>query len=371
MKAFASPLKHYRCTVEALSPLHIGAAEPLPACRYALGDEKGAVLKASHILRLLDDGCRPDRILEKPSDLSRIDDDAILYPLKLPPLSRRLNKEAHPFIRDAFGHPYLPGSSLKGMFRQALLVSAVCADEDFRRELARHETIGDTLDLMNRASPENIGAIRKKNWNRINFMERAFRSLDRPAPQNDLLRGLRVGDAFPLDATPLSLQAIDVFTAKGDEMVPLSPGNPPIFRETLQTGQRFAFDLALDEAFLQGCENEVRRKGRRLTLRNGNDLLAALQDQSALVAALEKSFLRSHGLAELWRESYETDDGHWVVVRLGWGCGWLGHSLFPALRYGPEAEETPGSPRSRRLIVGEGGKPRDLLGWAKVKIDER
>ena len=364
MKRFASPFKRYRGTVEALSPVHIGATDLLPACRYAFDGGKGAVLKERHLYRQHRQGIKIQEIMTRPSELHAVDDEDIFYPLHLAPAATRLNKEAYPFIRDPFGRPYIPGSSLKGMFRQALLFSAVLIDEKLHSTL--RSQMGELLEKMGRANRDNIKDIRRQDWRRANSLEKLFRNGRDPDPKNDLLRGLRISDAVPAGDETLALEAIDVFTAKGEAMVPLSPNNPPLFRETLQKGQRFVFDIALDEAFLKTCETD----GRTIRLRTATDLLLALHDQARLVADLEKAFLETHSLSSLWDETYAADDGESAVARLGWGCGWTGHSLFPLLAYGPEMEETPRSPRSRRLVVDDRGRPRSMLGWARLKIEE-
>jgi CRISPR-associated protein Csm5 len=364
-------MKHYRCTLKALSPIHIGATEVNPACRYVMdpdGDGQPIkCLKESYAVGRLRDGRLSVhdymRKPAKPTDLPRNWKEYVLYELDTTAKGRHLDKEARPFIRNAFGKAYLPGSSLKGMLRQALAFSLLYTDENQRKRLQTQ--FYHLLEEMRHANKENIRGIRRKDKTRMNTLEGLFRSSKkRPDPKNDIMRAIRVSDSEPSDR-PLVMAGVNIFTARGDSVQVLSRNTAATFCEVVEPGAEFRFDLDIDVPLLE----QLLAGNPAIRFSQPEDILAALEDHAQVMNIFEKDYLQSHGLGPLWDDSYENPGDGAVTVRLGWGSGWTGATLFPILAYDPE-NDSAGRPLSRKFVVSSANDPNLMLGWAAFSLKE-
>lgn len=102
--------------------------------------------------------------------------------------------------------PYLPGSSLKGAIRTALLWSHAKDDDGFTREIEESLRSG-------RPNARFIGSP---------YVSRVFSCVgpnDRPDPKYDILRFLQVSDCMP-EKTALSVQEITTYSLSGNRMMP-------------------------------------------------------------------------------------------------------------------------------------------------------
>jgi len=196
-------------------------------------------------------------------------------------------------------------------------------------------------------------------------VEGLFRSLEKPDPKNDILRAVKVSDSDPIE-TPLVVAAVNIFTSKDGEFKPLSSGTPPIFCEVVEPGTAVYFDIAVDEDLMKEL-----REDAKVQIRNHYDFLTALQDHARVMVHIEKNFLERNGVNGIWYKEYEqAENADYAVVRLGWGSGWTGSSLFPILVCDNPEEETPKRPLSRKIVISSKGEPRAMLGWGKLYIEE-
>lgn len=150
-------------------------------------------------------------------------------------------------IKDAYGMPYLPGSSLKGMLRTALLAADIEKDPGKYRQ-------------------QKSALLQKSNYDasRTSYLKReigeiegaAFRTLQRPDSRpldavNDTLQGLMVSDSAPLGTGDLTLcQKIDRHT-DGKEK-PL-----PILRECIKPGTEIHFTITVDDSVCKVSDQTI------------------------------------------------------------------------------------------------------------------
>lgn len=360
------PLKRlrYRLTLEALSPIHIGTGLTEPACRYAIEDQAGGrafFLKDSLVLPQLPLKS-PEEFMRKPFS-GRYGQKDVLYTLTTTRSGRALDKEARPFMRNGWGRAYVPGSSLKGVIRQALLFSYLKDRpgqlDQMRRDL---EKIIEEMKLMsprNKKKPRTPREMAQK-------IENLFRSSSgRPDPKNDIGRAIQLSDSTPVE-TPLVLAGMGIFTSSVKSLKAQSENTPSLFVEVLEPGTRVFFDLSIDIALLEKLGNET-----GVRFRNAVDLLGALQDRADFVFGLEKAFLDHYGaLKDLWKDSYDSRPDDAAVIRIGAGSGLMGASLFPLLAYQGD-EKRPEKPASRKALVkGKASEPLSLLGFASLRFEE-
>ena len=145
-------------------------------------------------------------------------------------------KEILCFVKDAYGMPYIPGSSIKGMIRTALLTYEI------KKHPEKYEKIKSEI-WDNRLEEAN----RKKYLSREaeDLEIRTFHTLNRPKENirnavNSVMSGLIIGDSSSIDTDRLSLcQKVEYNVMKQERLL-------PILRETVIPGTKFEFDLTID-----------------------------------------------------------------------------------------------------------------------------
>lgn len=279
-------LKRYRMKITAIGPIHVGDGKQLKKTEYLYDKQRNRVFVL--------DSMKMYAYLEKEKLLDRFQDyvlgmgkNANLFPFlqnqNIPResweswksydygISVRENtslNEIHSFVKDANGRPYVPGSSIKGMIRTALLAYLIGnkiegSDEEgifsYRDvDEEKIQSIGRTVKqeridrgkkgLRNEAGDLETIAFHQlelKNGTRLEYQKNAVCSI---------LRGLLVRDSQPLSLKDLDLaQKVDLFSENSrrrdssisrynkKETNPIS-----MFREVLRPGTEIYFDLILD-----------------------------------------------------------------------------------------------------------------------------
>lgn len=258
-------VRHYRLEFETAGPIHIGnGAQYGKKDYYADGNDIvvldtrrfASLLNTEQVDRYCDflgDG-RADLqfFLQKNSDMGKLAGQAIAYKVTSPlATARRGSIQYHDvweFVKDPYGNPYVPGSSVKGMLRTAIQLNMLLDDESYR----------ELYDTVLEQNPK----LRKPN---ANIIKRAF-FRERPAPEvaNDIMKYVSVSDSAPLSTSDL------VFAKKYDRFskydtadhkpdmgkLTLLEGNElNIYRESLRPGVKVSIDVSVDEridAYLGG-----------------------------------------------------------------------------------------------------------------------
>ncbi|GHV44902.1 CRISPR type III-associated RAMP protein Csm5 [Synergistales bacterium] len=133
------------------------------------------------------------------------------------------------FMRDGFGKPYIPGSSLKGALRTAVLSRLVLEDSASYRQAA-----GDDW-ISGKRNDRSGGLIEAKAFRSLKFNDR-----NSDDAVNDIFRALIVSDSPPLKDLAMTLcQKIDRDT-EGDE----HPINT--LRECIKPGATIDIPLSID-----------------------------------------------------------------------------------------------------------------------------
>lgn len=255
-------MRHYQVEVTVLTNLFIGSGETFTKKEYAYDRRTLAVhiidmKKMMEFLMKRNMLQQYERFLLNPKERDLM---AWLKRMKLEfrlseitaytvdndlPLERNLN-EIHLFIKDAYGIPYVPGSSIKGMIRTSLIgahyIQKNQGQEDLFSEEANHYIY--ELKRSSRSRRQILNALKN-----IDAEDRsAFRAKvpgERDSKNIDIVRDLSkyisVSDSNPIDLSQLTLsQKIDM-TYREEER-PL-----PILRETLKENSRFSFTLSIPD----------------------------------------------------------------------------------------------------------------------------
>lgn len=258
-------LKHYRLKIHTLSPVAVGSGEKigkkeyiyLPAKKRALVPDiekmyadlcrKG--LGESYLRYMLDKNARDLGKWLKEQGFSENDYKKwSRYELDArDAMFEAQGKSGSPreilaFIKDAYGMPYVPGSTLKGMIRTALLAWE-CGTNERRYGQIRQE-------IYNTVRTTGAGMVRRDKFLGAETQKLetiAFHTLKREGTAdrdavNCNLSGLIVSDSEPLNKDSMMLaQKVD-YTMKREEKV------LPIFREALIPGTDIYFDISLDSS---------------------------------------------------------------------------------------------------------------------------
>lgn len=163
----------------------------------------------------------------------------------------RGKKEILTFTKDAYGCPYVPGSSVKGMLRTVLLSALLLHNRDKLSAEAQAVRQADLRMSRPRLLARETG--RLEQW----FLHTLNRPDVPPANKvNDMMSGLRISDSQPLSAAELILcQKIDVTTEGQQKRL-------PILRECLRPGVEISFSLTMTENFPYPTERLLRAAER-------------------------------------------------------------------------------------------------------------
>ena len=264
-------LKHYKVRISALAPIHIGCGSEISKKEYVyLHDKQKAVivdirrlyakLQSSGLNKSFDDyylkgkddlgtWLRKNGFAEKQiMDLgSYVLDTADVYDLEKYSKGYKNLQNITAFIKDGYGKPYVPGSSIKGMLRTALLYLEIQRNGQKKKEMAQN--VESSLIPERRVSRN-----RYMSYETSKIEVLAFNTLDRDKNKianavNCNLSELIIGDSRPLEITDLTLcQKIDLSKDGKEHSLPL-------YREALRPGTEIEFDLTIGDKLPYSIED--------------------------------------------------------------------------------------------------------------------
>lgn len=139
------------------------------------------------------------------------------------------------FVRDPYGMPYVPGSSLKGMLRTILLAY------DIKNNQGKYRKVKEEIENGFGGKP-NRNAYRREAKN---IEDVSFCTLKRPQTRwndavNDVMSGIVVGDSQPLTNEDLVLcRRVDLRPDGTEKKL-------NVLRETIRPGVTIKFPLTID-----------------------------------------------------------------------------------------------------------------------------
>lgn len=269
-------------------------------------------------------------------------------------------------IKDGYGRPYLPGSSLKGALRTMLLWGI-------------NQKIQPSLDLQYLLDKHPRDRKPKKAAER--FEKNTFGE----TPNRDWLRALQVSDSPALPAESLRLEGVNVFPTARQGQAGLN-----LDLETIREGTTFTVPITIDEYGFQpeiakqlGWEGQRRwltdlaKLGRTYNRHRLSDEAEYLQGKSAPRATqLFYHRLINNEFGNLAKDEF--------LLQVGWGTGWGSKTLGGLLQKNQlqfsrvvtdyrlsrsrkvyQAGDL--FPSSRKLVL-RGGATAVPLGWLKIKL---
>ena len=376
--------------LQTVTPVHIGSGETLnhiDGCYtngrwYHIDLDKVLAHPSTDLNALTSDmtqrGFRWERYLRQHNtDLSELS----AYNLPCPQSPEEV--EIREAIKTVGSRPYIPGSTLKGAIRTALLEEILSESDD-----VYSESLSQLKTLINQGPRGNPR--REQPARRIESL--AFGK----DPNRDLFRALQVSDTQPLDSNSLEIgMAWTVTLNQNDQLVQKRDRGQAYknFVQQIQAGQCLTFTIKIDELLFREREktqldfSELQEK----TLR---DIAEVCRSATNELMQSEQEFFDYYNLSEI-ANAYDKLIGlnntlpeGAFLLQIGWGTGYHANtvtSLFIDDEKSPEdllmdlrerfklgeSRSQRGHyderefPKTRRILY-RGENPIAPLGWVKI-----
>jgi CRISPR-associated protein Csm5 len=194
--------------IQVVSPVHIGTREGrLSALEFVASDGSthivdedrfGRFLRSRGLIDLFVNsvGRGPFSMGEFLANRARVDLKRVLGEIasRSIPGGAAGMTEFRPFVRDGNGQVFLPGTSLKGVFRTALLWGMLQANEAARKNV--EDRAGDNLGQLEGRGGEGRRRFYSSRWLQEDLLQRFGLVGGRTGPNQDILRCLTVRDAY-------------------------------------------------------------------------------------------------------------------------------------------------------------------------------
>jgi CRISPR-associated protein Csm5 len=371
--------------LEILSPAHIGSGQEYSALDGVFQDGQWYLIDLNKVV---------ERSKEDPTNLA----NAMMQPgfnwaswlqkRNIPPAEVAAHSVACPqnpgstkiraCIRDPFWRPYIPGSTLKGAIRTAILEELVTAESPQRRQQWARQAVqkqsgGQVLltAAMWHATPSSASCSSAKMPNRAN------------ESNYDLLRALHVSDSEPVDAKQVQIGLTWVHTLRNNQLVPKRVGQEEykMFVEWLRVGAQTRLTIRIDERLLEGkYRQDIGFRDDQVNALR--EFAVACNERAAALMEHEAAFYEDHGLPAIARfyqtlldrlQQVERVGG--FVLNIGWGGGWETKTVTNPLTEGLDEEYerirqtynlgrrgADVFPKTRRVAY-QGDQPFAPLGW--------
>lgn len=258
MKKF---LKNYEFTLTVKGPVHIGDGKTLTKVDYFFYKDRiyfpnlhkmFLYIKQMHLTSDYESfmySARNDLTywLNDKRIISAVAEKCTDYSISLVGSSASKPRNLSTFVKDPYGNPYIPGSSLKGLIRTLLLAKEIVDNPDDYTEIERDIRRG----IRNpRANKNNM-----LNRESSTLEEIAFHKLNcsdkRKNAVNDVFKGLIVSDSQPLSTNDLIVTEKIDYNVVGNEK-PL-----PLYRESLVPNTQVKFNIAIDTSIFNYTIDDI------------------------------------------------------------------------------------------------------------------
>ncbi len=324
--------------IKILTPVHIGSGDRYMRFDFMIKDNKVIILDLPSLLRKLEESGKDvmkiiGDLRSRRMELEDLVDDVESLKLKEIPFEGENKREILKHVQ-SLGKLYIPGSSVKGAIRTALLWKAVWDDK---------RLIDWTLDYI-----KNLrGKIDLRKVD--NALEaKVFRSsklLKKDDPKNDLLRALKVLDSGFFKK--IKVYEVKYLNAKG-----LS-----VCVECIDSGDSAEINVEVDKIVLSYLEQRL----------DFDDVKEATKEFARAIVEAE--------LARTYPERAKNEfrsilNNRGILLRMGWGIGWFSTTIGTLLRSHPDFEEVRRKLRLGRSVrfpvtrrITWDGRP---LGWVSI-----
>jgi len=269
-----------------------------------------------------------------------------------------------PFIRDGYGKPFIPGTSIKGAIRTATLYCAL------KEMLATNERLKS--DLLTELS-NNLNKPRRNPKELGNFLEKYFQNfvLDEWTsgdPHTDLFRAVEVQDVY-LDDDIINVEEVTVSGMKKDKQ----QDTLNIYAECINSKKEISINLGINLWLFKQIGNSPKR-GFPGSLFLGKYILQNAENPEQLLTRLLE-FCHTYAADSIPKEGAPISKEPYIF-RLGWGTGIFSKTILSLIynevtgydrdklmrAVGAGSSEFP---MTRKIVIQDGEKGE--LGWARLE----
>ena len=287
-------------------------------------------------------------------------------------------------IKSVGNRPYIPGSSIKGAIRTALL-------SDLINNAENEKLYNDSSQHLNREIDKGAPPRRRTENPARKIEELAFGK----DPNHDLLRTLQVSDTEPLESDALAIEtAWTVTLNQNNQLEQKIDGGREYknFIEVIQGVKTLTFTLKIDDLLFRDREKE-RLNFSKLQEKTLREMADVCRHETHLLMQDEKEFFDYYNISEI-ANLYDKfialnkslTDGTFML-QIGWGTGYPANTVTSSFTEGDDAtvhimalreRYRLGASRSRRghyderefpktrRILYRGQNPFAPLGWVKI-----
>ncbi len=315
--------------LEILTPVHIGSGDKYLATDFVIKGNKVVFIDSMKFFEEVDKkGLDPVDVAKEISEGEKsiedfVEDLSKIKTREAPFNGRMPRKEILAHIKSR-GKPYVPGSSIKGAIRTAVLWKEV----NDNRELLDW-TVNYIKERLMRSKK---GYLERGDLTRLDdeLEEKVFRKArlteKRADPKNDLLRALRIYDSEFIGGC--SVYQINF----------LGMRNFSVLAECLDAGQAAEFETNIDEFTLQYLNQKL----------DYDYILSATREFAEKIVEVE---VNRNYPERAKREFENVLRARGIILRVGWGTGWYSSTIGTLLKTHLEFEGI-------RKKLGLGRNPR-------------
>lgn len=265
-------LKNYEFTLTVKGPVHIGDGKTLSKVDYFFYKDRiyfpnlhkmFLYIKQMHLTSdyesfMYSANNNLTYWLNDKRIISAVAEKCTDYSISLVGSSASKPRNLSTFVKDPYGNPYIPGSSLKGLIRTLLLAKEIVDNPDDYAEIER-----DICRGIAEIESDIRRGIRNPRANRNNMLNResstleeiAFHKLNcsdnRKNAVNDVFKGLIVSDSQPLSTNDLIVTEKIDYNVVGNEK-PL-----PLYRESLVPNTQVKFNVTIDTSIFNYTIDDI------------------------------------------------------------------------------------------------------------------
>jgi CRISPR-associated protein Csm5 len=357
------------CSIEILSPVHIGSGVKLVDGWDFIYSQKSRTLKIVSQEVIL------PSLSEK--QLNEFNNDQRRREILSKANSKRTYEldyqrgEVLEFERNGNGTPYIPGSSFKGAIRTVLFVA------EYNKNKTNFEL---SLQKIIERIEEDAKRNKRPNAERASnpILEQAFGK----SSNENKMRSLIPSDIhFSQDVVEVS--EVKILSLSSREATSFNYKDFSLYPEHLKFGVKGNFTIRIDEFLFKNSAAKEKLKFEPLSI---SDIAKAVNQQSKTHLEKEIAFFEKCGKDSLKDvidfnkallaavNSVSNDE---FILRLSWGSGWKGMTgdyldenwlkTFRA-RFNLGKNGFPIFPKTRRIVFKD-DKPRFTLGWIFVRLN--
>lgn len=349
--------------LETLSPVHIGNGEKYSSAEFISAGSSIHRMDINEIYKILDEKEKKQFITSLENERFRLDD--FIREKKIPYDRVKVysieKKGSNPFeIKEHIKtglKGYVPGSSVKGALKTAVLSAFVGKNEI--------NTISNIFDIRD---------FKRRNYDIQHFMEGIFSSGDKRSSYSDFMRFIEISDFMPINKLAVfEVRSLEVGEKKGWYWYERNYAVVKTFCESIKAGEKMEGDIRF--TYRENMHRSLGLNGKSEIL-NLDDIKGFVHAFSSNLINYELSFSNKYGidfLTEFYENLKKLNTLDSPVIKIGHGSGFLGTTIGIDIKKDPEVfEKVRKSLRGRsyefeypktRLIVLEEKMP---MGWCKI-----